>query len=349
MACDCVCPGCGSRLVAHHGTKKVKHFVHYSTGGCDRGFESAIHRAAKQILLEHKEILVPAIQAGTVLYDKGANVEIREIQCIPERFVQLDEVEVEMSVGSVIPDLIVTALGKELYVEIAYTHFVDEEKRRKLKELGIPTFEVDLSGLSDVPSMSELARLVVSEPSNRYWVFNQKESELARRVSTVAQDKLALAIANVQQMKEEYQRWAEQYRNMTDEEKLSVELKELGISRDNLPSYLGIFIKGGGSFSAHMRVWQTAIFTNFIYNKMRNYFDVEDVCNWSCQFFKLKRVFPNSEKVAVWYFLKHLESLGFLMYCGNQMFMVRRDQLRELAMDREPYVPADHSEEDLPF
>src|ERR1019366_6536700 len=116
LACNCVCPGCGSRLVAHHGEKKVKHFVHYVTADCINGYESAIHKAAKQVLLQSKQILVPAIHASGFLFDRGSNVTVRESQSIAERFIPIEDVEVEKDMGSVVPDLVLSGLGKKLFI-----------------------------------------------------------------------------------------------------------------------------------------------------------------------------------------------------------------------------------------
>lgn len=325
LACDCLCPGCGSRLVAHQGEKKVKHFVHYSAA-CANGFESAIHKAAKQVLLESKQVLVPAISASEFLFDRRTSVDIRETQSIAERFIPIETVLVEKNYGSVVPDLVVSGLGKKFFIEIAYTHFVNEVKRARLEELGVATIEIDLSGLSEVPSMNELSRLVVEEPSNRIWVFNPKQDELNRRVSAVAKQKLVEAVARDERKKQEYRLAAERYRSMSDDDKLAVELKKLGISRNQLPDFLGIFVKGCNSFSSHNLVWQTAIFSNFVYHSELEEIDVAMICNWSYQFFKVKRTSTNpkihSEKIAVWYFLKHLEKLGFLAYLGSQKFCV---------------------------
>lgn len=238
LACNCVCPGCGGRLVAHHGEIKVKHFVHYSIA-CSNGFESAIHKAAKQVLLQSKRIFIPSIQASEHWLYRGSDIEIRESQNIEGRFIPIDNVEVEKDFGCVVPDLVISGLGKQLFIEIAYTHFVDEVKRAKLKELGIATLEIDLSGLPEVPSLNELARLVVDEPSNRYWVFNSKQDELKRRVSALAKQKLGDAVAKEELKKREYRQWAESYRHMSDDDKLAVELKKLGITRNQLPDFFG--------------------------------------------------------------------------------------------------------------
>jgi len=47
--------------------------------------------------------------------------------------------------------------------------------------------------------------------------------------------------------------------------KLAVHLKQMDIKRNQLPDFLGVFIKFGNSFSTTMLVWQTAIFANFVY------------------------------------------------------------------------------------
>lgn len=320
LACNCVCPGCGSRLVAHHGEKKVKHFVHYAAA-CVNGFESAIHKAAKQVLLESKQILVPAIQATEFLFDRGSNVDVKETQSIAERFIPIEAVEVEKDFGSVVPDLVLYGLGKKLFIEIAYTHFVDEKKQSKLKALGIPTLEIDLSCLSEMPSLSELARLVVEESSNRSWIFNPKEILLAQRVGEVAKAKLTEEIARKKAEKEQYQRWVEQYIKMSDEEKLEVHLKQMDIKRNQLPDFLGVFIKFGNSFSTTTLVWQAAIFANFVYPAKHEQIGVGMICHWCYNFFRIKRTSMNpkihTEKIAIWHFLKHLEKLGFLEYLGG--------------------------------
>jgi|WetSurMetagenome_2_1015567.scaffolds.fasta_scaffold01072_13 hypothetical protein len=353
LACNCVCPGCGSRLVAHHGEKKVKHFVHYATA-CANGFESAIHSAAKQVLLESKCILVPSIQASEFLRDRKLNVEIDETQTIAQRYIPIENVEVEKDLGSVVPDLVVSGLGKTLFVEIAYTHFVDELKKGKLRELGIATLEIDLSSLSEVPSMNELARLVVEEPSNRMWVFNPKQEELNRRISAQAKQRLAEAIAKEELKQQEYRKRIEQYRNMSDEQKLIIELGTLGIKRNQLPDFLGVFVKGGNSFSASNLVWQTAVFSHFIFQTEFEYINVDMICNWAYQLFKVKRTSQNpkihTEKIAVWHFLRHLEKIGFLAYLGNQEFcVVNYKLLIDSPNINWKQIPQSDLDGDLPF
>lgn len=178
LACGCVCPGCGAQLIASHGEKTVKYFRHHSVNDCIGSRESAIHRAAKQILEDQKEIFVPYISAQASLYDRETGINAKAERHIPGQLVVLEDVELEKSLGSIRPDIVATARGKKLYIEIAYTHHCDENKINKLMERGIATLEVDLSFLPEIPTLDELARLVMDDNFNRMWIFNPRQIEL---------------------------------------------------------------------------------------------------------------------------------------------------------------------------
>ena len=59
LVCNCVCPGCGARLIARHGERITSHFAHHEGHATKSCVESAIHAAAKQVLLEHCRLQVP--------------------------------------------------------------------------------------------------------------------------------------------------------------------------------------------------------------------------------------------------------------------------------------------------
>ncbi|MCK7461038.1 MAG: hypothetical protein MZU84_02695 [Sphingobacterium sp.] len=62
-ACDCCCPACGEVLIARQGEVRTWHFAHASGNDCDGGAESALHKAAKQLIIRDSAILVPALEA----------------------------------------------------------------------------------------------------------------------------------------------------------------------------------------------------------------------------------------------------------------------------------------------
>ncbi len=57
--CGCVCGACGYPLVARKGDKRTWHFAHAVGGDCQKIGETHLHLAAKQILQDKKEILLP--------------------------------------------------------------------------------------------------------------------------------------------------------------------------------------------------------------------------------------------------------------------------------------------------
>jgi hypothetical protein len=63
--------------------------------------------------------------------------------------INLDSARVEFTdPKQIVPDLYVTAKGRELFVEIAVTHPCDEEKVKRIRNHGVAAIEIDLS---DVP------------------------------------------------------------------------------------------------------------------------------------------------------------------------------------------------------
>ena len=57
--CNLVCPSCKSPLIAVKGNKKQHHFRHKNFRECKGGLESAIHLAAKQMIMEKKQLTLP--------------------------------------------------------------------------------------------------------------------------------------------------------------------------------------------------------------------------------------------------------------------------------------------------
>ena len=60
----------------------------------------------------------------------------------------------------------------ELAVEIKVSHAVDEQKRLKLRELGLQTIEINLTKLADpdaAPSPEDIRKAICDTPSNIKW------------------------------------------------------------------------------------------------------------------------------------------------------------------------------------
>lgn len=173
-SCDCICPSCNSSLIAKKGEKLAHHFAH-SIENCEYGYETSLHLAAKEILQESKEIIIPPVVLKFSSY-------IENIFLASEKRVPIDRVELEKRFESVVPDVVVYSGGKPLYIEICVTHKVDAEKKKKITEQGISTVEIDLSTRELLRSNDDFKEILLNEVENKTWIYNsyanRKRAEL---------------------------------------------------------------------------------------------------------------------------------------------------------------------------
>lgn len=163
LACDCVCPACGRRLVARKGPKTADHFAHYGKGsGCGLGLETNAHLWAKQVLERRKAIYLPAIRARI-----GAETLER---MKPTRFA-FDSVRLERRLGEMVPDVILTKQGHDLIVEVFVTHRCDEAKLAKIRATGVSVMEVDLHRYRTSQDEKAIERAMLKD-APRVWLFN---------------------------------------------------------------------------------------------------------------------------------------------------------------------------------
>lgn len=174
LKCNCTCPSCGGQLVARKGPIKAYHFAHYHEGNCQGALETALHLAAKEVLDEHRKIVLPILK----VYDKYTAKIIILSQPME---VELEEVRLEESLANFKPDVIGVVKGREIYIEIAVTHFVDQEKEQKVRKKGVSMIEIDLSDLKDGFTKEELIQEVIYSQDNKFWVYNAKQEFLFQK------------------------------------------------------------------------------------------------------------------------------------------------------------------------
>lgn len=159
-ACNCICPYCKEPLVAKKGKQNVHHFAHLVLE-CEphKAYESVIHLIAKDILVEKKYIRVPSlyflylmsyrineIQEGVFDIERETReeciielqhvgkpeVDEMTIKVIDEQTVSFEEIVTEVKINDFIPDVLIKSnMGMPLAIEIAVTHFIDDEKKEE--------------------------------------------------------------------------------------------------------------------------------------------------------------------------------------------------------------------------
>lgn len=170
LACGCVCQDCGRPLVARQGRKRPWHFAHTADAACSARGESALHLAAKQVLIQAMGMALPdATKTRQFAEGDGSVMEVTEV----ERWgwLDADEVTAERSLADIRPDLIVRSDTLTLIVEIAVTHPVDDEKAARLRALGLPALEIRLSDLHQHPwTWTDLEQQVVHGTRLKHWI-----------------------------------------------------------------------------------------------------------------------------------------------------------------------------------
>lgn len=154
--CGCFCPHCKSALCAKNGgdpTIMIHHFAHLSGADCIGAVESALHKMAKDILLETKCVYLPNRYDGR---QGGLH--------------HFDQVEVEFydKDTQLRPDCIGYNEDKCLWVEFKRTHAVDTKKKGKIISAHIDCIEIDLNGCNLDPI--EIKQFITNSAERRMWI-----------------------------------------------------------------------------------------------------------------------------------------------------------------------------------
>lgn len=161
LKCGCICPSCGEPLVAKKGTKRMHHFSHYSGHNCEYGYETSLHLAAKEILSTANRIMLPAVYIQFPNSPKAP-----ELYC-ESKEISIERVELEKRFQDVIPDVVIYAGGKQLFLEVYVTHAIDDIKLKKLKQTDISTIEIDLSKKEHSISLEELRSILLDNSEEK--------------------------------------------------------------------------------------------------------------------------------------------------------------------------------------
>jgi hypothetical protein len=161
LRCNCICVGCSRPLIARMGAKRTHHFAHqraedYSSS-CG---ETALHIFVKELLIRDRKAFLPHYVAEHESIDlllnpfKTTHYSFGKIYHLIE-----PKAEVDLSELKIKPDIKANIeLFDDTYdvaIEVAVTHFVDEEKKEKIINSGLSMVEVDFSGFRKANDLTE--------------------------------------------------------------------------------------------------------------------------------------------------------------------------------------------------
>lgn len=116
-------------------------------------------------------------------------IEIETLR-IPFRYglCKVETVRLEQKISNIRPDLIVTINQQEYLVEVANTHFVDDEKLSKIKQLQMPCVEIDVSEIK-IASYNEIKRLITQKNAKAKWLHHCTNKNLYTEFQSLQQEK----------------------------------------------------------------------------------------------------------------------------------------------------------------
>lgn len=173
LACKCSCPGCNAPLVAKKG-ETAHHFAHKAKSDCTYQPESALHEYAKRLVAQQRTFTLPRLIV-TVSHD---DYRLRYSESLPEEVVAVQAGVEEQGFQDFVPDVQLDTSSGLIFVEIAVTHFVDHDKKEKLRRASVPTIEIDLSLVRLDASLEEIETTVLQKMGRRKWVFHPRSIEL---------------------------------------------------------------------------------------------------------------------------------------------------------------------------
>ena len=172
--CNCVCPDCGSPLIASKGNKNQHHFKHSVVNEC-KG-ESAVHLAAKQILLEKKQITLSRYVVKVSKRDSREKEHTEQKTVVEDgTVIHFDSVQEEIELPGMKADILAKKNNKPLIIEIFYCHKVDDEKRVKIAKSNISAIEINLSKMTTKNLKDwETFWSYINNPQRVQWLHNAK-------------------------------------------------------------------------------------------------------------------------------------------------------------------------------
>ena len=176
-SCQLGCPECATALEAKQGAVRQWHLAHVSTTWCTGGLESAAHRRAIEILVEHKLVWLPApddqSQGFIANFERAA-----------------DEVPLPMP-NPRRADVVFYAGDRRLAVEVCVSHAVDSEKEADLRTWPHPSIEIFIDPMIALDSSEDAFIEHVLHSARRRWIYQAKwflgtdegcEAALARQI-----------------------------------------------------------------------------------------------------------------------------------------------------------------------
>lgn len=177
LACECVCPHCGEKLIALKSNGKPHRFEHFREEECGLNAELSLEEKIKHHLEKQGFILTPP---ATVRFSDFSHVEW---PIAKEKKVQIKSVRLETIISE--SNILIDTGNRTLILDIKTTKVTSqkdrwqhEQKLIRCKKSGYSVMELDFSKIEGFPSTEELESILFKNDSRKKWLFNQKAEKV---------------------------------------------------------------------------------------------------------------------------------------------------------------------------
>ncbi|GAB7536103.1 competence protein CoiA family protein [Burkholderia sp. 3C] len=343
------CAVCKREVIRKQGEKRIWHFAHKVDSDCTGTSETALHKLAKQTLVESSLLHVPA--AICTLDDES---DLRSITLRDAKTLRWDEPgEAEVTVATIRPDFRGVCNGEAIFVEVTVTHKPEKPKLEVLRRLQVPTLEIDLSSAPRDATAHEIRNLVLSASERKRWAFYPGQVEaieelnrMQRQRDLEAYDELvreeqeerrlnvARTEAHADKLAEIFKRTERihaTFRALPPRQKLEFLEDELGKPAVFWPAILGQSVRGADAIRVPSRIWQADVFREYILGRKSRgalaLVKLEEIADWLHERYEIPAANSRPVRVALWHFLSGLERADYLSKLNGQQFKVLRDRL----------------------
>jgi len=140
--------------------------------------ESVLHRAVKAILVSAQSILLPGWRSSTDPSARNGNLLVTV--SAGTTLAMLAGARLEKKLGRIIPDVIAEMVdGSELLVEVTVTNAITPERLGRIREVNLPTIEIDFSHMSGILRRDRLCSLVLEEVTAKLWLHHPDAARLS--------------------------------------------------------------------------------------------------------------------------------------------------------------------------
>lgn len=168
-ACNCICPACGTSLIAHKGEIVAHHFAHETNNECYYGAELSIYRAFYDYLKKHLEFFLPDAILKFDSYKKAETIRTGYL-------IKLTDVILGNDSDKYPPLLLCIAGENKFQLVLNIDNYYSENDIKTLAEEGrnanTAVVIVDIESVDTITSTNDISTYIEGS-NNKSWVFNR--------------------------------------------------------------------------------------------------------------------------------------------------------------------------------